>query len=84
MLVLGELGTGRMALERLFATRALPVLVPPWNRIAPELVPTLPEIGFAGLSTFAARRRDQPVSGLRQVNTHVDLIDWKDRRLCRR
>lgn len=80
MLVLGELGTGRMALERLFATRALPVLVPPWNRIAPALVPALPEIGFTGLSTFAARRRAEPVKGLRQINTHVDLIDWKDRR----
>ncbi len=80
MLVLGELGTGRMALERLFAERALPVLVPPWNRIAPALVPALPEIGFTGLSTFAARRRAEPVKRLLQVNTHVDLIDWKDRR----
>jgi hypothetical protein len=78
MLVLGELGTGRMALERLFASLALPVLVPPWNRIAPALVPALPEIGFSGLSTFAARRRAEPVRGLRQVNTHVDVIDWKD------
>ena len=80
MLVLGELGTGRMALERLFASRALPVLVPPWNRIAPALVPALPEIGFSGLSTFAARRRAEPVRGLRQVNTHMDVIDWKDGR----
>lgn len=79
MLVLGELGTGRMALERLFAERALPVLVPPWNRIAPALVPALPEIGFTGLSTFSARARAEPVRGLRQINTHVDLIDWKDR-----
>jgi len=77
MLVLGELGTGRMALERLFGTRPLPVLVPPWNRIAPVLVPTLPEIGFAGLSTFGARRRTHPVRGLLAVNTHVDLVDWK-------
>jgi len=80
MLVLGELGTGWMALERLFARRALPVLVPPWNRIAPALVPALPEIGFAGLSTFASRRRPEPVKGLRQINTHVDLIDWAARR----
>jgi hypothetical protein len=80
MLVLGELGTGRMALERLFAERALPVLVPPWNRIAPALVPALPEIGFTGLSAFSARRRAEPVRGLRQINTHLDLVDWKDRR----
>ena len=80
MLVLGELGTGRMALERLFASRALPVLVPPWNRIAPVLVPALPEIGFTGLSTFNARQRAEPAKGLRQINTHVDVIDWKDSR----
>jgi hypothetical protein len=80
MFVLGELGTGRMALERLFGNRVLPVLVPPWNRIAPALVPTLPEVGYRGLSTFGIRRRAHPVSGLLQVNTHVDLIDWQSRR----
>ena len=77
MMVLGELGTGWMALERLFGSRALAVMVPPWNRIAPVLVPTLPEIGYRGLSTFGPRARVHPVRGLLQVNTHVDLIDWK-------
>jgi hypothetical protein len=77
MVVLGELGTGWLALERIGAARALPVLVPPWNRIAPALVPALPEIGFKGLSTFGEVRRPEPVRGLRQVNTHVDLVDWK-------
>jgi hypothetical protein len=79
MLVLGELGTGRMALERLFGARPLAVLVPPWNRIASPLVPTLPEIGFGGLSVFGPRRRARPVKGLLEINTHVDLIDWKSR-----
>ena len=77
MMTLGELGTGWMALERLFGPRALAVMVPPWNRIAPVLVPTLPEIGYRGLSTFGPRPRVHPVRGLLQVNTHVDLIDWK-------
>ena len=77
MMTLGELGTGWMALERLFGARALAVMVPPWNRIAPVLVPTLPEIGYRGLSTFGPRPRVHPVRGLLQVNTHVDLIDWK-------
>lgn len=77
MLVLGDLGMGRMAMERLFGARPLPVLVPPWNRIAPALVPALPEIGFRGLSTFGARRRPRPVRGLLEVNTHVDLLDWQ-------
>lgn len=80
MIVLGELGTGWLALERLFGTRALAVMVPPWNRIAPALVPTLPEIGFKGLSAFGPRRRARPVRGLAQINTHVDLVDWKNRR----
>jgi hypothetical protein len=82
MVVLGELGTGWMALERVFGRRALPVLVPPWNRIAPGLVPALPEIGYRGLSTFGIRKRVSPVSGLLQVNTHLDLIDWKARRFA--
>lgn len=80
MLVLGDLGTGWLALERLFGGKALPVVVPPWNRIAPALLPALPEIGFTGLSAFGPRKRADPVRGLRQVNTHVDLIDWKQTR----
>ena len=77
MIVLGDLGTGWLALERLFAAQALPVMVPPWNRIAEILVPTLPEIGYRGLSTFGPRKRAEPVRGFRQINTHLDLIDWK-------
>ena len=56
--------------------RLLPVFVPPWNRIAKELVPVLPRLGFAGLSTFTDRTRARPAEGLVQVNTHVDPIDW--------
>jgi hypothetical protein len=82
MVVLGELGTGWLALQRLFGARTLPVMVPPWNRIAPGLVPALPEIGYRGLSTFGIRRRVSPVSGLLQVNTHIDLIDWRTRRFA--
>lgn len=80
MIVLGDLGTGWMAMERLFGARALNVLVPPWNRIAPPLVPTLPEIGYRGLSAFGARARAEPVRGFRQINTHLDPIDWRGRR----
>jgi hypothetical protein len=79
MVVLGELGTGWLALERLLGSRSLPVLVPPWNRIAPSLVPTLPEIGFRGLSTFGPRRRTR-LRSLVEVNTHVDLLAWHGHR----
>jgi hypothetical protein len=54
----------------------LPVLVPPWNRIAPDLIGRLPALGYRGLSTFTARARPCPAPGLLQVNTHIDIIDW--------
>jgi hypothetical protein len=79
MVVLGELGTGWLAMERMFSTRALPVLVPPWNRIAPALVPTLAEVGFRGLSGFGVRRA-RGLPGLLEINTHVDLLDWRGNR----
>lgn len=73
---LGDLATGWARLEAVFGRRALPVLVPPWNRLAPGLVPLLPEIGYRGLSTYGARSRPEPIPNLVQVNTHVDIIDW--------
>ena len=77
---LGDLATGRARLEAVFGPRALPVLVPPWNRLAPGLVPLLPEIGYRGLSTYGARSRPEPIPNLAQVNTHVDIIDWRGSR----
>lgn len=61
--------------------RALPVLVPPWNRIAsPLLVDRLAGAGYRGLSTFGPRRSEFAAPGLRLVNTHVDIIDWRGTR----
>lgn len=77
-MVLGELAAGWQALEAV--PGRLPVIVPPWNRISPRLVPMLPELGYAGLSTFDPRARAAPAPGLIQINTHVDPIDWKNRR----
>lgn len=57
--------------------RALPVLAPPWNRIPAGLVPQLAAAGYSGLTTYGARVTVEPSPGLLQVNTHVDLIDWK-------
>jgi hypothetical protein len=74
---LGDIAQGWARLEAAFGARARTILVPPWNRIAPALVPFLPEIGFKGLSTFGPRRRTEPVRGLVQANCHADLIDWR-------
>ncbi|MBH63488.1 MAG: hypothetical protein CL569_13795 [Alphaproteobacteria bacterium] len=70
-------------LERLIEVAGemtIPVLVPPWNRIAPAFIPLLPGHGYAGLSTYGHRRTDRPTEGLLQVNCHVDPIDWRNER----
>jgi hypothetical protein len=78
---LDRLAQGRMRLTALFGDRALPVLVPPWNRIsAPDLLPALTGGGFRGLSRFGPRTLRGMPEGLVQVNTHVDVIDWKGTR----
>lgn len=60
-----------------FGKRCLPVLVPPWNRIPPGIVKTLPKLGYGGLSTWKPRPKASPVPGLLQVNTHLDVINWR-------
>lgn len=77
---LDELRLGRDRLRSLFGPRALGVLVPPWNRIAPDLVPRLPEIGITGLSIAGPRRAEVASAGPRVVNVHVDLVDWQGSR----
>lgn len=63
-----------------FVPDAHPILVPPWNRIGDDLVAELPNLGLRGLSTFRARTAREPVAGVVQVNTHADIINWRDGR----
>jgi hypothetical protein len=79
--ILGELERGREVLREAFDARFLPVLVPPWNRIAAEVVAGLPSTGFYGVSTFAARASLEAAPGLRCCNAHVDLIAWRRDRM---
>ena len=72
-----ELAQGWQQLEAHFGARFWPAIVPPWNRMAPYLPPFLAELRFQGLSQFGARTRREPVRGLVQVNTHVDIVFWK-------
>ena len=74
---LRRIAMGRTRLQALAGARLLPVLVPPWNRITATLVPRLAGLGIRGYSTFASRASAHPADGLRQVNTHVDLIAWR-------
>jgi hypothetical protein len=71
--LMGQLAGGKAKLEQLFGDAFVPAVVPPWNRIAPEIARRLPDIGLTGLSTFLPAR----FPGLRMVQTHVDIIKWK-------
>jgi peptidoglycan/xylan/chitin deacetylase (PgdA/CDA1 family) len=74
--ILTELDRGRARLEDAFGGRFLPVLVPPWNRIDEALVEHLPVLGYSGLSCFGAVP-STPAPGLRRIDTHLDLQDWR-------
>ncbi len=58
--------------------QALPVLVPPWNRIAASVTCQLSTIGIQGLSTF--QPREESPSALIVANTHVDIVNWRGTR----
>jgi hypothetical protein len=75
--VLSEMRQGRERLEALFGSRFAPVLVPPWNRIEPPILPHLVGAGYRGLSTFGTRVQATPEPGLVQVNTHLDILRWR-------
>jgi hypothetical protein len=75
--VRAELGRGAQLLAAAFGSQALPVLVPPWNRIAEPLIDLLAGDGYRGLSTQGAQLPNSAQRGLRQVNTHVDIVDWR-------
>lgn len=76
--IYAELTRGFEILRRQFAARFLPVLTPPWNRIAAPLLDGLADIGFIGISTYGARAARDAADGIRAVNTHMDIIDWRN------
>lgn len=75
-----RLDAARRQLEAIAGNRFLPVLAPPWNRIADRLASQLAGAGLRGLSQYGPRSRAESASGLRQVNTHVDIIAWRGNR----
>lgn len=71
---------GRTSLKRTFADRFLPVMVPPWNRIDADVEAMLPQLGYTAISTFYGRKAPA-VAGLTRIDTYIDVIDWRTRRL---
>lgn len=68
----------RLAHERLVSMggdKVLPVVAPPWNRMRRQLAAQLPSIGILGLSGYGA---EEKIAGVKQVNTHVDIVAWRE------
>jgi len=55
-------------------SKVLPVVAPPWNRLRRELAAELPRAGIQGLSSYG---KEEAIPGVRQVNTHVDIVAWR-------
>lgn len=51
--------------------RRLPVYVPPWNDLQPNLLAALNEAGLTGVSAWAGRREPG------RLDTHLDLMRWR-------
>ena len=74
-----DLRAGSQRMRTGFGDRALPVLVPPWNRIDPALIGRLGELGIRGLSTYGPRAASE-TDDIIVVNAHVDIVNWRERR----
>ena len=72
-----KLATALIQFQAHFSGLALPMLVPPWNRIAPAVTGALPSLGFSALSTFGSSKNQESVPELWRINTHIDPIDWR-------
>ena len=79
-IVLAELSQALRRMTALFGGSLFPMLVPPWNRIDPALLPALAGVGFKALSLIGPAAMTAPIP---IINTHVDLIDWRHTRRCR-
>jgi len=76
--VLGELADGLSHIKALHGERAIPMLVPPWNRIDAGLIPELGSIGFTALSVYGPPKP----APLHIINSNVDIMDWHGTRGC--
>lgn len=74
---LERLAEGRERLAKLAGGFLLDVLAPPWNRIPPAVVARLASCGIRSLSRYGARRSALAAPGVLEINTHVDIVDWK-------
>lgn len=72
-----DLSAGRERLAAMFGSRALAVLVPPWNRVDRMFLPLLAEAGIHAISRIKPRNAAFPRPDVLEANVHVDLVGWR-------
>lgn len=77
--VVESLAAGQERLATVFGGRFVPVMVPPWNRIEPDVTSRLAELGYRALSVFGeiGGGEGRNEARLPQINAHLDLLTWK-------
>lgn len=81
--ILHDLHAARARIDSLFRAQAVPIYVPPWNRIAPEIAALLPAAGFCAVSALGREhvgREQGTTAAPPHVNVHLDIIDWRGSR----
>ena len=74
--IVDELEIGFAQMREMFGDKFIPIMVPPWNRIADKIIARLNSIGFIGISAYTPRHYSIGY-GLRWCNTHVDIVNWR-------
>lgn len=77
--VLDELRVGWHLMLSCFGDRAMPLMVPPWNRMRPSLAPHLAASGYKAVSTFAGAAALPGTAPVR-LDCDLDIIDWRNGR----
>jgi len=75
--LLDEAKRGKTCLDEAFGSQALPLFIPPWNRMDEGL--PLSELGYRGLSVYGQREITHH-NGLARFDSHIDPIDWRGTR----
>lgn len=73
-----EARAGLESVTDAFGARALPVFVPPWNRVDPAFAASLPSLGFRALSAAGRARIERGPDGFARIDTHLDPVAWRE------
>ncbi len=79
--VFAEISAGEIKLRNLFPDSFVPALVPPWNRMADDILPRLGKLGLQAVSRFGVSA--PKLCGIRQINADIDIINWRKGRIGR-